>query len=161
MKEGVKLFSLVQWIKQSIVLILMEFRDLTHGALVSPSGVACDCDGYIYVCETQQSSIHILSPDGAGHCIIKEGLTRPLALSVNSNSTELAVTRNFDVCTKLLCLKFSYHKCTINFPSRSLPIQKKLIREYHEHILDKISNAMVFKFKVTVHFQNLVLSNSI
>ena len=82
----------------------------THGALVSPSGVACDRDGYIYVCETQQSSIHIISPDGAGIHIIKEGLLKPLALSVNSNNNELAVTRNCSVWHKVTVFKLSMIK---------------------------------------------------
>lgn len=82
----------------------------SHKTLVSPHGVACDRDGYIYVCETKNSGIHILSPDGVGIQIIKEGVVKPLAISVNHNINELALTRYSDPWNKVTVFEIMCNK---------------------------------------------------
>ena len=77
----------------------------THTELISPRGVACDSGGYIFVCESNESAIHILSPDGAGIQIVKEGVHSPLAISVNKDSKELTVTRHDSPWHKITVFK--------------------------------------------------------
>ena len=61
--------------------------------LKDPGGVAIDNDGNIFISEYIKNSIHIVSADGIGITIIKEGCPEgPLALEYDKTKSEFAVT---------------------------------------------------------------------
>ena len=61
--------------------------------LKDPMGVALDAERNIYVCETVLGLIHIISPDGVGITVVKEGCPpRPLAIGFNKTRNVFVVT---------------------------------------------------------------------
>ena len=61
--------------------------------LPDPGGVALDCEGNIYICESSLSTIHIVSSDGVVITIIEEGcLQKPLAIGYDKGNNVFAVT---------------------------------------------------------------------
>lgn len=64
-----------------------------NDALKQPRGVALDGEGNIYICEQSLGSVHVVSADGIGIAIIKEGCPpSPLAIGFNKRSNVFAVT---------------------------------------------------------------------
>ena len=61
--------------------------------LKKPRGVAVDKFGNIFICDSESSSIHVITSSGSAIQIIKEGCPkRPLAISFNSDFDQFAVT---------------------------------------------------------------------
>ena len=61
--------------------------------LKAPRGVTLDREGNIYICENSLDSIHVISAEGMGITIIKEGCpSTPLAIGYNEHNNEFAVT---------------------------------------------------------------------
>ena len=61
--------------------------------LKDPRGVALDSERNIYVCEITLGLIHIISPDGVGITVVKEGCPeQPLAIGFNTACNEFVVT---------------------------------------------------------------------
>ena len=74
--------------------------------LSSPCGVSIDEDGNIYVCDTDNSCIHQVSPDGSLLRIIKKGCPEnPIRLIHKENSAELVVTNGFESYPSLHVLR--------------------------------------------------------
>ena len=70
---------------------IFEYR---HNELEHPAGVGIDADGLIYVCDTANGCIHIISPNGYPVSIYKEDCPeRPLAVAFDKAGTTFAITR--------------------------------------------------------------------
>ena len=80
----------------------------THTELISPRGVACDSDGFIYVCEYKSNSVHILSPYGVNIQIVKEGIKSPTAVTVNAEKNELAVKWSCSPLNRITVFKIRF-----------------------------------------------------
>ena len=64
-----------------------------NDGLQAPRGVTLDSEGNIYICDTQQNMIHIVSAEGIAITIIKEGCPEmPLAIEYDKGNNVLAVT---------------------------------------------------------------------
>ena len=69
--------------------------EYTSDELESPTDVAIDREGNVYICESVWGCIHIISPDGLPLFIMTEDVPKePLAIGFNKNNGTLAVTQS-------------------------------------------------------------------
>ena len=68
----------------------------THEDLVFPHGVSISRDGNIFVCDEEKSAIHVISPEGHGLHVLKDGCPeKPLAIAFDQSGTQFAVSQRF------------------------------------------------------------------
>ena len=68
-----------------------------HEDLVFPRGVSISGDGNIFVCDEKKSVIHVISSDGYGLHVLREGCPKsPLAIAFDQSGLQFAVSQNCD-----------------------------------------------------------------
>ena len=66
----------------------------THEDLVFPRGVSISCDGNVFVCDENKSCIHVISPEGHGLFVLKDGCPEmPLAIAFDQSGLQVAVSQ--------------------------------------------------------------------
>lgn len=69
----------------------------THEDLVYPRGVSISGDGNVFVCDKEKSVIHVISPEGQGLHVLKEGCPeKPLAIAFDESGSQFAVSQSCD-----------------------------------------------------------------
>lgn len=67
----------------------------THEDLVFPRGVSISRDGNIFICDQVKSVIHVISFEGRGLHVVREGCPeKPLAIAFDQSGLEFAVSQN-------------------------------------------------------------------
>lgn len=90
-----------------------EYR---HTELKKPAGVGIDASGNVYVCDTANDCIHILSPNGYPVSLYKDGCPKnPLALAFDKGGTTFAISRGYkdyyDKERKVICVYCTVDGC--------------------------------------------------
>lgn len=66
----------------------------SHADLVFPHGTSISGDGNIFVCDEERSVIHVISPEGHGLHVIREGCPeKPLAIAFDKSGMQFAVSQ--------------------------------------------------------------------
>ena len=81
--------------------------------LKAPRGVAVDCVGCVFVCDSECSCVHVISPTGEPVQIIRDGCPpRPLAIAFNSSFDQFAITNETEDWCEINFFTLRHDLCT-------------------------------------------------